>query len=408
MTIYVVSHKHLDLPLPPSYQAIFAGAANCPSNDRGHSNWIYDDSGNENISSKNSSFCELTALHWIWKNSNESATGLLHYRRYAANPETGLPLSRENIDNILKTKDAIVAQRSYLFSQHDRCLCSVAEQYREIHSSTDLVIAEAIIKKHFKTYHPAFKKCIARNFLFPCNIIICNKKLFNSYCLWLFSVISKLEQYIDPHKYRDSYQSRVFGFLAERLLNVYIEAHSLDVFETPLFDPTDGIINPLYTLESKNLRPILTLLKPKSSPVWCGKNYSRVFDYKFYLEHNIDLTFDAIPDQTTALWHFVEHGIPECRMAHPRFSITSYIAGHPELKARYGQDPRLFLEHYLDHPKDKAHRVGFENLTISDIDQQDKKRGEWRTNERTCLGEKISPRLIEYRFLRAETMSVLG
>ena len=41
----------------------------------------YDNNG-DNISAKNSQYCELTAQYWAWKNIDCDYYGFFHYRRY--------------------------------------------------------------------------------------------------------------------------------------------------------------------------------------------------------------------------------------------------------------------------------------------------------------------------------------
>ena len=62
------------------------------------------------------------------------------------------------------------------------------------------------------------------------NMFVMKKALFDEYCQWLFSIEFALEKKIDVSKY-DSYNSRVFGFLSERLFNVWLERQYLKIAE---------------------------------------------------------------------------------------------------------------------------------------------------------------------------------
>ena len=59
-------------------------------------------------------------------------------------------------------------------------------------------------------------------------MMICRKDLWNQYCEWLFPILFELEKEIDILQY-NGYQQRVFGFLAERLLNIWVRHQKLKV-----------------------------------------------------------------------------------------------------------------------------------------------------------------------------------
>ena len=59
------------------------------------------------------------------------------------------------------------------------------------------------------------------------------KKYFDQYCEWLFDVLLKLENQLQI-EYYDSYQKRVFGFLSERLFNVWLLKQNLSIKEMPI------------------------------------------------------------------------------------------------------------------------------------------------------------------------------
>jgi len=78
INIFVACHHPIFVPNHPLLIPIQVGAALTSERFPG---FLYDDTG-DNISSKNRSYCELTAQYWAWKNINVDYYGFFHYRRY--------------------------------------------------------------------------------------------------------------------------------------------------------------------------------------------------------------------------------------------------------------------------------------------------------------------------------------
>lgn len=78
LKLLVATHKSYIFPKADCYMPIHVGKRNSKLDLD-----IQGDDTGENISDKNSSFCELTALYWAWKNLDDyKYIGLVHYRRY--------------------------------------------------------------------------------------------------------------------------------------------------------------------------------------------------------------------------------------------------------------------------------------------------------------------------------------
>ena len=74
--IIVATHKKYWMPSDDIYLPVHVGKKG--KTDLGYQG---DDTG-DNISDKNTNYCELTGLYWAWKNLKADYKGLAHYRRH--------------------------------------------------------------------------------------------------------------------------------------------------------------------------------------------------------------------------------------------------------------------------------------------------------------------------------------
>lgn len=204
-----------------------------------------DDSIGDNISAKNENYCELTGIYWLWKNiENVDIIGINHYRRYFSKSEIikskKLFLNTLEIQNILKRYDIILPRR---------------EIYREIAYkqycnnsgfAADLESVREIIENKCPEYLEGYDNVMNSNRMYQFNMMICNKKLFDKYCEWLFDILFELEKTVDLSKYND-YQKRIYGFLSERLLNVWVKVNDLKIKEHRVINTEDTIKDILIT-----------------------------------------------------------------------------------------------------------------------------------------------------------------
>ena len=224
MKILIATHKAYDFPNDACYLPIQVGKVNS-SLDLG----VESDDFGENISDKNPSFCELTALYWAWKNlENYEYIGLVHYRRYFSGLELDLKskkiASQSELLADLAIYDVIVAKKRNYYIE------SVYTHYKNAHFIKDLDISKQIIEQYYPEYMSAFHQVMEGKTLHLFNMFVMSREHFIQYCEWLFDILFKLEKQIDISSYND-YQKRVFGFLAERLFNVWLVKNQLKLKE---------------------------------------------------------------------------------------------------------------------------------------------------------------------------------
>ena len=227
INIYIVTHKKFDAPILENYLPIQVGI----KNEQGK---IYElsDNTDDNISYKNKNYCELTALYWIWKNDKKSDyVGMVHYRRYFYVKRNNSPtniLTYEKALNILENYDCILPKKWNLY------FGNVLKNYDEFHNIDDYYKCREIISEMYPDYINSFDKISRQRKFYPFNMFIMKKELFDEYMEWLFNIFNKLESFINLEDY-DDYNKRVYGFLSERLFNVWIDYNIKDIYELPVF-----------------------------------------------------------------------------------------------------------------------------------------------------------------------------
>ena len=160
---------------------------------------------------------ELPALHWLWKNTRYSTLGLVDG-----------DFSSQEAENFLRGCDMLVAQGEFSpLTPHEQTI-SLCGQYLNEH-------VEKIFRKHIKIAQPdylsAFDFVSDAHCLIPSRKFVTRRKIFDSYCAWLFSFVEDVAREVlsttnlsaveNPQKYR------VVALISERLLTVWLAKNNL-------------------------------------------------------------------------------------------------------------------------------------------------------------------------------------
>ena len=253
--IYVFHYKNGE-PFPDSagYLHILAGKESYS----GESNLTGDNSG-ENISGKNRYYSELTGIYWIYKNQSSDIVGTSHYRRfftaqgepfryklkrflyYFAGMNKGRHgliytsdysfwekriLTCEEASSYLNNFDAIMPVRRMLRQ-------SIEKHYIKYHDITDLQLLRNIIIEKSPEFIPSFDSTFQQKRIYANNMMVMKWPDFKALCDWLFMLLFEFERRVKLTEYTE-YQQRIFGFLSERLITVWVNHHDLKVKEFPL------------------------------------------------------------------------------------------------------------------------------------------------------------------------------
>ena len=242
--ILISTHKQTELPQHEYFLPVQAGS----SLSSEYLQYTPDNTG-DNISTKNRNYCELTVHYWAWKNMKDiDIIGLNHYRRFFDFKKKfpkwapdrrftyiedflSKPYYFPDLEQELKQYDIILPNtRNYPYD--------MATQYAVFHIVDDWRIMKDIIRELYPEYITAFEKTMEhRNYSSNYNMFITKWEYFAEYSEWLFNILFEVEKRCKISDY--PIQARIFGYMSERLINVYSEYKHLHIKHVPLVVPIE-------------------------------------------------------------------------------------------------------------------------------------------------------------------------
>lgn len=222
----VAAHKAYRMPKDPMYLPLHVGKAG-----KALELGFQGDNTGDNISEKNSTFCELTGIYWAWKNLDADYVGLCHYRRYfrgkAGGDKWACILTEKQAEELLQTSDVLLPKRRNYYIE------TAYNQYIHAHPREGLDLALSLAEAGGESYRKAVAAMKKRSWTHIFNMFLMKREIFDGYCQWLFDILFAVEQQLDTSSY-SQYDKRVFGFISERLLDVYLEANGIPYREVPV------------------------------------------------------------------------------------------------------------------------------------------------------------------------------
>lgn len=239
--IFVITHKKIEEKLNKVCIPIQVGFNE-------NLGFIRDNTG-DNISKKNRNYCELTGMYWIWKNCKlPEYIGLCHYRRFfVCGKIIKKKIDEKKVKEYFKECD-IILPKKFKFDT------TVWKNYFENGQGKekDLINTKEILKNKYPEYLKSFEEVMDRKEGYYCNMFIMKNIGFKRYCEWLFDILFELEKITDLTNYTPQ-EARIYGYISELLLNVWVEKNELKIKECEVQNTEKKII---YRIKRK-LRKIL-------------------------------------------------------------------------------------------------------------------------------------------------------
>lgn len=303
--IVVSCHKPFACPKSEIYLPVHVGAADA---DRPLEGAVPDNKG-QNISSRNFTFCELTAQYWAWKNLRADYVGQCHYRRYfvfdgkrrVANDHGQIeaPLLDDDAIRAFRLEDDALSRTAIAGAdaivprswdvRFTRTPAGVKRTVRDhmvgyglvSHGTLDRL--EELVNSISPAYAPFVTNYLNSPNYLGYNCFVLGRPLFDELCAFEFPILLEFDRTF-VYEGIPTIQKRVCGFLGEVLFSAFVMklefdgVHSVKHVPLVFFERTDSF----DLMDSRQCGPdrssIGEIILPKGSVrrLWVGKVLNRL------------------------------------------------------------------------------------------------------------------------------------
>ena len=174
---------------------------------------ILHDNEGENISFLNRTHGMLTALYWMWKNTDATVIGLSQKRRM-------LDVKKHELYLLLKGEIDIILPYPMI------CLPSCdAHRRGELLKEDWEGVKQALFEEHPEG-REIFEKVLSNQYVYPESLFIGRREVVSDYCAWLFPVLTRSKKYIQAKSATETY--RYNEFAGEILFTCYFISNLTD------------------------------------------------------------------------------------------------------------------------------------------------------------------------------------
>ena len=156
--------------------------------------------------------------------------GLVHYRRYFAKRLfSKQPAGEADFQEALDRVPVILPKKRHYWIETNY------SQYIHAHHAQDLEATRSVLAERCPEYLSAYDSEMHKRSGHRFNMFVMRRREFDAWCAWLFPILFEIEHRLDISAY-DAYNARVFGFIAERLLDVWIKTNRVPYAEMPVLN----------------------------------------------------------------------------------------------------------------------------------------------------------------------------